>query len=140
MEKGHYAGLVLGVALIAAAGFWLKKKGSTTDAAAAVAAGAVGLAGDVATGTVLGIGDAIGLPRTNMTACEQAKAEGRSWDASFACPAGDFLSYMVSGTSADAPTITDYPIVPPSVDTYYPSTDYVASDTGGGAAILYRRH
>jgi hypothetical protein len=48
-------------------------------------------------GVVENIGLAVGIPRTNMTECERAKAEGRWWDASFACPAGDFIS---SGASA----------------------------------------
>lgn len=48
----------------------------------------------VLTGTVTGIGQAVGIPETNLTECERAKAEGRTWDASFACPAGDFLSYL----------------------------------------------
>lgn len=37
------------------------------------------------------VGDAIGLPRTNETECQKALREGRTWDASFACPAGTFL-------------------------------------------------
>lgn len=48
-------------------------------------------------GAVEGIGLMVGIPRTDMTKCERAKAEGRWWDASFDCPAGDFLS---SGASA----------------------------------------
>lgn len=47
--------------------------------------------GDTAAGVVLGIGDSVGIPRTDQTECERALAEGRYWDASFACPAGDFL-------------------------------------------------
>lgn len=46
-----------------------------------------------AAGVVLGVGDAVGVPRTNETECEKAKREGRTLDASFACPAGDFLGY-----------------------------------------------
>lgn len=63
------------------------------EAGAAVAGAVV----DTASGAVLGIGDAIGVPRTEMTECQRAKAEGRTWDASFACPAGDFLSYVFKG-------------------------------------------
>lgn len=48
----------------------------------------------VLSGVVLSAGDAIGIPRTNMTECERAKAEGRTWDASFACPAKEFISYL----------------------------------------------
>lgn len=38
----------------------------------------------------------IGVPKTNPTECEKAKAEGRTWDASYACSAGDFLKYVWS--------------------------------------------
>lgn len=37
------------------------------------------------------VGAAVGVPRTNETECERALREGRTWDASFACPAGKFL-------------------------------------------------
>lgn len=47
-------------------------------------------------GVVLGMGDAIGLPRTEMSECEKAMAEGRTWDASFVCPAPVFLRYLAS--------------------------------------------
>lgn len=57
---------------------------------AAVGAGVV----NTAAGGVLGIGDAVGLPRTDMTECERAMAEGRTWDASFICPAPVFLNYL----------------------------------------------
>jgi hypothetical protein len=35
-----------------------------------------------------------GIPETNLSECEKAKTEGRTWDASFACPAGDFIGYL----------------------------------------------
>ncbi len=53
-----------------------------------------GAAGDMVTGLVEGSAESFGVPRTNQTECERAKAEGRTWDASFACPAGDFLRYV----------------------------------------------
>ena len=49
----------------------------------------------VLTGTVKAAGGIVGIPDTNFSACEMAKKEGRTWDASFACSAGDFLKYMV---------------------------------------------
>jgi len=57
---------------------------------AAAGAGVV----NVAAGGILGIGDAVGLPRTQMSECERAMAEGRTWDASFVCPAPVFLNYL----------------------------------------------
>lgn len=58
------------------------------------AGGVVGVVDDVASGVVIGIGEAVGIPRTNETECEKALREGRKWDASFMCPAGKFLSAM----------------------------------------------
>jgi hypothetical protein len=63
-------------------------------AAQGAASAAVDLADGIVTGTVVGVGEAVGIPQTNQTACERAKAEGRTWDASFNCPAGDFLKYL----------------------------------------------
>jgi hypothetical protein len=37
------------------------------------------------------VGEAVGVPRTNESECDRALREGRTWDASFACPAGRFL-------------------------------------------------
>lgn len=54
---------------------------------------AVDLTNGVITGTVTAAGEVVGIPKTNQSECDKAKAEGRTWDASFACPAGDFLSY-----------------------------------------------
>lgn len=73
---------------------------------------------------VLGVGDILGIPRTNATECERAMAEGRTWDASFACPAGDFLAYLTRGAPA-APTGTK------------PATQPVAdgSSIGGGTSF-----
>lgn len=63
------------------------------DVGAGLGAGAVDLVDDVLSGVVIGAGDAIGVPRVNKTACELAKEQGRTLDASFACPALDFLEY-----------------------------------------------
>jgi hypothetical protein len=92
---------VIAGALLVVAWYVTKKVGAVLsnpqaqqDAGAAVGSGMVTLTGNVASGVVLGIGDAVGIPRTNMTACQQAIADGRTWDASFACPAGTFLSTL----------------------------------------------
>ena len=58
----------------------------------------VNAAGGVATGTVLAIGDTVGIPRTNLTKCQQDLMAGKTWDASFSCPAGDYLKYLYDGT------------------------------------------
>jgi hypothetical protein len=49
------------------------------------------VAADTAASVVIGTGKIIGIPETNETECEKALREGRTWDASFACPAGTFL-------------------------------------------------
>lgn len=72
----------------------VKKKGLAADAGVAVGSAAVDLADGVATGVVTSIGEEVGIPKTNMTECEKAIAEGRTWDASFACPAGTFIGSL----------------------------------------------
>lgn len=88
--------LAIGVGLVAAA--WYVAGKGVAGATAAV----VGAAGEAASGAVLGIGDVIGIPRTNETECERAIREGRTWDASFACPAGRFLSYLAGYPSTSS--------------------------------------
>lgn len=46
---------------------------------------------DQAANVIIGTGDVLGIPRTNETECQKALREGRTWDASFACPASDFI-------------------------------------------------
>ena len=89
---GGHKFMLIGVAVAALALLVLvKKKGAAADVGTAVGEAAVDLAGGIVGGVVLGIGDQIGVPRTNMTECEKALAAGRTWDASFACPAGTFI-------------------------------------------------
>lgn len=83
---------VAGLALI----LWLKKKG-VADAVA----GGVGIVSDAAGGVVMGVGDLFGLPRTSSSDCARLKAEGKLWEASFVCPAGEYVSTVV-GTVNDA--------------------------------------
>lgn len=59
-----------------------------------VGSAAVDALGGVVTGAVVGTGALFGVPETSMNECDRARAEGRTWDASFACPAGDFLKYV----------------------------------------------
>ena len=86
-----------GALAIVAVGLFIAKKG-VAGATAAV----VGAAADVASGAVVGIGQAVGIPATNETECERAMRTGDTWGASFACPAGTFLRY-VTGSSSPAP-------------------------------------
>jgi hypothetical protein len=84
--------LAVGVAAVLAAAYAMKNAGN-------LAAGAVGAAGDAAAGVVLGTGDLLGIPRTNTTQCQADAANGRTWDASFSCNAGDFARYVMNGTA-----------------------------------------
>lgn len=84
-----YAALA-GVAIIAAT--WVTKNAG--EVGASIGGAAVDAVDGVLNGTVTGIGEMIGVDKTNKTECEKAKADGRTWDASFACPAGDFLKYV----------------------------------------------
>ena len=77
--------------------FALTRKGAAQATGEALASTAVDMVVGAGTGVVLGAGDAVGIPRTNLSECERAKAEGRTWDASFACPAGSFLKYVFGG-------------------------------------------
>lgn len=85
--------LIAGGAVLAAL-VWAVTRGSAKDTGAAIGGAVVDMADGVIGGAVTTIGEAVGIPKTNPTECEKAKAEGRTWDASFACPAGDFLKYL----------------------------------------------
>ena len=85
--------LVAGAALAALALYLLTRKGAAMNAGAVVGCAVV----DLGAGAGLGVGDAVGIPRTDKTACQAAIAEGRWWDASFSCPAGDFLGAVIDG-------------------------------------------
>lgn len=121
--------LLLAAGAIAALMIVVKKNGGIQGVAAGAVSAAVGAVGDAASGAVLGIGDAFGVPRTDMTACEQAIAEGRTWDASFACPAGDFIKSVFADRQPDYfGTFASGPITP-----------QVITENGGGAAFVYPR-
>jgi hypothetical protein len=86
IEQYATIGLMVGMGLLA-----LRLVGGKGIAGAA--AGAVGVADDVAGGLVQGVGAVFGVPMTDKSECEKAKAEGRTWDASFVCPAGEWMGY-----------------------------------------------
>lgn len=97
--------VVGGVAAVAVAGLVMKNKveqaGGVTGFFQDIAADGVSVVVDAvegtATGVILGAGDVLGIPRTELNECELAIREGRTWDASFACPAGRFLEYVTTG-------------------------------------------
>lgn len=96
--------LVAGAVVLLAAGLYLKKK-VKVPSAGGVAAAAVGVLGDAAAGVVVGIGDVLGVPRTDEERCQAALASGSSLDASKYCPASTFISSLFhSSTPSPSPT------------------------------------
>jgi hypothetical protein len=65
-----------------------------TKGVKAATAAATGVVVDAASGVVIGAGKAVGIPETDDSECARALREGRTWDASFACPAGTFLKHV----------------------------------------------
>lgn len=79
--------------IVLAAVLYVSIKGAKATGQA-IGSGAVDLVDGTITGTVTGIGQVVGVPETNMTECQKALAEGRTWDASFACPAKTFIKSL----------------------------------------------
>jgi hypothetical protein len=75
----------VGLAAVLAGAWWLKSNLGNMVMAAP------GIVADTAASAVIGTGKVFGIPETNETECEKALREGRTWDASFACPAGTFV-------------------------------------------------
>lgn len=91
---------LIGAGVAAAVGLFVvlkmrSKSGSlAADLGYSVGSAAFDAADGLLSGLVFSAGDAIGIPRTNKTQCELDKAAGRTWDASFSCPAKDFIGYL----------------------------------------------
>lgn len=81
--------LLVAVAVVAAVGAWYV--GSRLPEMAEALPGVIA---DTGAGLIIGTGDILGIPRTNETACQAAIREGRTWDASFACPAGTWIESL----------------------------------------------
>lgn len=79
----------LGAVALAGVALWFAARGVK-----GVASDLVAGTGEAAAGAVVGIGQIVGIPATNETDCQKAMREGRTWDASFACPASEFLAYV----------------------------------------------
>lgn len=69
------------------------------NAGATVGGAVVDFADGVVGSAVIGLGSLVGIQPTNESECARAKREGRTWDASFACPAREFLEYLFEGSS-----------------------------------------
>lgn len=69
---------------------------------AKTASAAVGAVGDLASGTVVGLGTVVGIPETDQTRCIRAKANGETFEASKYCAAGDFIAWVWAGRPANS--------------------------------------
>lgn len=89
---------ILGAIAVATLGLvYVMRKGTgnvAQDLGQTIGTGAVDMASGITSGVVYGISDSVGVPRTDLSACDKARAEGRTLDASFACPAGTFIKYL----------------------------------------------
>ena len=79
---------VIGGGVLLLVGLYVLKNGVAGAAAGVVKAGA-----DVAAGTVVGIGEIVGIPATNAAKCKAAQDAGEWWEASKYCPAADFVGW-----------------------------------------------
>lgn len=84
------APVMLAAGLVGAVVLFVASKGAR-ETGLAIGGAAVDLADGVLSGGVMAVGDLVGVPRTEPTACEAAKASGSLWDVSFACPAADYF-------------------------------------------------
>lgn len=86
--------LIAGGAVLAAL-VYVASKGAR-ETGAAIGAAAVDLVDGAVSGAVVGIGERVGIPATNVSQCERDKAAGDTWAASFSCPAADWLRYVIN--------------------------------------------
>lgn len=93
-KKNPEAALIGGAVLVVLA--WVAVRG-VGGFAKDVTKGAVNAAGGVVEGAAVGLGNLVSVPETNQTECQKAIAEGRTLDASFACPAGTFIKSLWGG-------------------------------------------
>lgn len=82
------AALAVGAALMAYA--WATRRPGQS-LASSIGSGAVTAVNDVASGVVVGVGEVFGIPATSKDQCTLDLEAGRTWDASFSCPAGRFI-------------------------------------------------
>ena len=92
IAAAKYAGAALGLFLL----YKIVSRG-VAGAAEDLTRGVVNAAGGVVTGAVVGAGEVVGIPPTSQDKCVEDIYAGRSWDASFSCPAAVFLRYAVGG-------------------------------------------
>lgn len=80
---------------------------SVGGVASDLARGAVDAANGAIVGGVKGIGAVFGVPDTSLSRCEADIAAGRTWDASFSCPASRFVGSVFNSTNINAAAVND---------------------------------
>ncbi|SHL44792.1 hypothetical protein SAMN05216428_102436 [Nitrosospira sp. Nsp11] len=90
MPVALYAGAGLVLAVVLARKFDVIP--GLSDIAYSAGNAAVDTVDAVVSGVVVGAGKVAGIPATNKTQCQHDLARGDMWEASFSCPAKDFLS------------------------------------------------
>lgn len=124
MTKAYTAAAVGVGVLVVGAILYLWKNGLAGAARAGVDA-----ANNVVGGAVVGLGDAIGIPPTDMTECQKLLAAGSYWDASFKCPAGTLLKGFFGDTpSSSAIPAASSPATPSGTGTSTPGIYAPAPD------------
>lgn len=129
--------VILAGLVVLGAGVLIWRKGGVSGAAQAVGGAAVSAAKGVTEGVVYGVGDTLGVPRTDETECQKALREGRTWDASFACPALDFLkgTFTSSESAPASQTATAGRIVAPQTPARDAVTDLFLDPYGYSSPI-----
>lgn len=87
---------------VAAFVFWLSRKGNAQSVGVAVGTGAANLIVGTAEGVVVGASSVLGIPAVSQSKCDTDLAAGNYWQASFDCPAGDFIGGILGGKSAQS--------------------------------------
>lgn len=88
-----YAGLAVGAFLL----YKLWSRG-VAGTAADVTRGVISTVADTGAGIVTGAAEVVGIPQTSQDQCVEDLYAGRTWDASFSCPASTFIRATVGGT------------------------------------------
>lgn len=96
-ENEKLLALGAGVALVVVIAVYITSKN-----AGAAGAGVVRAASDFAGGAIQEGASIFGVPKTNSDDCASALLSGRFWDASFKCPAKDFISGVFGGAPVDS--------------------------------------
>lgn len=108
MKISNNAGLIAGASLAGLALIWWATRAGN---AAKLAQGATRVAGEVAGGVVKGVGEIVGIPDTDQTQCQRYLAAGNYWDASFSCPAKDFIGGVFGSTAVSTSESADAQLV-----------------------------